>query len=651
MKLETVDKRSGAATIDPNRVKVGDTGSWTITYELGKRRIETGGEIRVILSPFFGDVQISDPQGRGYVVLSCSNPNVHLRMTIERPWYTERQFQHCHAELIAEADRDVAKRIHSPVGVNLAIRISEGPLVEGDIVVLVYGDMSRGGPGGEIRQWKESRWFEIPIYVDPDGKRKAPHIGLWRIGTLPRVYLEAGPVTKLKVVVPSIVSRQTPVPVWILAYDGLTQELNQTLTDKGLGCTSKWGRLTPHYHGVIEYNGKITEIDETHRGSYRFFTDVNFAQEKYRTITVVDRKNLLIGRSNPMVRRSSGYNLYWGDLHIMNGAFWIPQDLETEDYYDYAKNRVGLDFAAITDICQENYLYQYSQITPKEWESLLRLSRTYYEPGEFVTFPAYEYNERLIGGDKNVYFLSEEEAELLCWSDPRYNSPEKLWEALKGKQAMTIPHHTVSTRLGQNWDYHSPERQRLVEIYSEWGSSEGPGCRRPLKVPTDYLTKSVQHALARGYHLGIIASTDTHSGDVGEAAKAAVWAKDLTREGIWDGLWNRRCYGTTGERIILSFCVNECMMGSTVEHSLDRRDIYVEVVGTNAIEKVEILRNNEVIHVHQGERQYEEIRYQDVQDPGELPLYPLLFYYVRVTQIDGEMAWSSPVWVDLKKTT
>ena len=650
MKIEAVHQEGGGtATITPNRVKVGDTGSWTITYKVGKQRMEVGGEIRVVLSPFFADLQITDPQERGYLSLSSGNPETHLKMEIDLPWYTKKQFQHCHAHLMKEAEQDINKRIYSPIGVNLKIKISGAPLTEGDIVTLVYGDMSKGGPGGEILQWKESRWFEIPIYIDPDGKRKAPHIGFWRIKTLPRVYLEPGRASKLKIIVPSIISEQTQVSAWVLAYDGLTQKLNQTITDKGLGYTSKHGRLISNYHGEIEYDGKIVPIDKTHEDSCRFLADIDFGQNKYCTITVVDRENVLIARSNPMVKKSNPYNLYWGDLHIMNGAFWIPQDLETKDYYDYAKNKVGLDFAAITDICRESHLYEYSRITQKEWELLLELSRRYYEPDKFVTFPAYEYNERLIGGDKNVYFLNEEEAELFCWDDPRYNTPEKLWAALKSKKAMTIPHHPVTTRLGQNWDHHSPERQRLVEIYSEWGSSEGPGCRRPFKVPTDYINKSVQHALARGYRLGIIASTDTHSGEVGEAAKAAVWAKNLTREEIWKGLWNRHCYGTTGERIILSFHLNECMMGEIVEQAVDERDIYVEVIGTNTLEKVEIIRNNKVLYTHQGKGQYEEVRYRDTQNPRQISLYPLLFYYIRVTQVDGEMAWSSPIWVNLGK--
>ena len=109
--------------------------------------------------------------------------------------------------------------------------------------------------------------------------------------------------------------------------------------------------------------------------------------------------------------------------------------------------------------------------------------------------------------DSRILFLPERSIQ----------SFEKSWEVLKNKKAMTIPHHPACTHIGQNWDHHSPEVQRLVEIYSEWGSSEGQGCSKALRVPTDYVNRSVQSALARGYKLGFVASSDTHSGDVGEA--------------------------------------------------------------------------------------------------------------------------------------
>ena len=59
------------------------------------------------------------------------------------------------------------------------------------------------------------------------------------------------------------------------------------------------------------------------------------------------------------------------------------------------------------------------------------------------------------------------------------------------------------------------------------------------------------------------------------------------------------------------------------------------------IAKVEILRNNQVIHSAQPGGRSAELTYVD-PDPPQGRLY----YYVRVTQADNEIGWSSPVWLN-----
>ncbi|GAI89776.1 unnamed protein product, partial [marine sediment metagenome] len=257
-----------------------------------------------------------------------------------------------------------------------------------------------------------------------------------------------------------------------------------------------------------------------------FFLRPPQTPKSFRTITVVDRTHTLMAKSNPAINPHTWklpFNLYWGDPHIMNGAFWATPALKPPDHYRYARDTVGLDFAVVTDICREPpYFDADTKISFEEWERAKKAAREFYQPDSFVTFAAYEYNEQWHGGHRNVYYANEEEAELFSWDDPGYNTPEKLWRALKGKKAMTIPHHPVTLRIGQNWEHHDPQFQRLVEIYSGWGCSEGVGCQRPFTIPSDYGRRSVQAALARGYRLGFVAGSDTHSGEVGGPAKTAV---------------------------------------------------------------------------------------------------------------------------------
>ncbi|HBQ64223.1 MAG TPA: hypothetical protein DD727_04725, partial [Clostridiales bacterium] len=98
----------------------------------------------------------------------------------------------------------------------------------------------------------------------------------------------------------------------------------------------------------------------------------------------------------------------------------------------------------------------------------------------------------------------------------------------------------------------------------------------------------------QGLRLGVIASSDEHSGQGGRShgGIAAVWAQELTREEIFDAIRSKRCYATTGERILLHFDIDgELQMGQS-----GRREpgstlrIRLKVWGTDLLNRVEILR-------------------------------------------------------------
>ena len=129
----------------------------------------------------------------------------------------------------------------------------------------------------------------------------------------------------------------------------------------------------------------------------------------------------------------------------------------------------------------------------------------------------------------------------------------------------------------------------------------------------------------------------------------AVRASQLTREAVFQALYDRRTYGTTGAKIILEVTVNGASMGQTVQ--LRRPTVVtVEAYGTHPIRRIEVLRYQpgqkdfEVIHQWTpGSRDFLG-KYADAQ------VRPGAVYYVRLGQslpVRGRpsMAWSSPVWI------
>jgi hypothetical protein len=195
----------------------------------------------------------------------------------------------------------------------------------------------------------------------------------------------------------------------------------------------------------------------------------------------------------------------------------------------------------------------------------------------------------------------------------------------------------------------------------------------PLWVHSETPGGGVQAALGRGYHLGFIACSHTNIGCPGRSfaelydwlpfkgGLTAVCAKELTREAIFDALKARCCYATTGARIILKVTVNGQPMGSVVEVPKEKageaRNLHISAIGTDVITKIEVVCNNDDAFVFEPMRDHADYTYDD-----DLPFAEVLaeskergldlkeiFYYVRVTQRDGEIAWSSPIWVRLKE--
>lgn len=74
--------------------------------------------------------------------------------------------------------------------------------------------------------------------------------------------------------------------------------------------------------------------------------------------------------------------------------------------------------------------------------------------------------------------------------------------------------------------------------------------------------------------------------------------------------------------------------------------------GQAPIHKVEVLRNGKVIKTFTPESNHFEFSFDDMDPLPKITLsgkdkgVPFVYYYLRVTQENGHMAWSSPIWVD-----
>ena len=193
-----------------------------------------------------------------------------------------------------------------------------------------------------------------------------------------------------------------------------------------------------------------------------------------------------------------------------------------------------------------------------------------------------------------------------------------------------------------DWDFHDDSVERLAEIFSRHAPYEDDESRSKFtknikKMPHH----SVQEALSRGYRMGFTAGSDSHQMEHGvEGGIVAAFTPTHDREGIWDAMYARHTYGTTGARILVSLKIDGHMMGSELTRPVGKAvDIDISVLGTSNV-KVDLLRNNQVLKTWEPGSDCLDV---SLTDTG---VNATDWYYVRVTQPDEHMAWSSPIWID-----
>lgn len=326
-----------------------------------------------------------------------------------------------------------------------------------------------------------------------------------------------------------------------------------------------------------------------------------------RAGTVGDGRGLAAVAAESLDELFAGHNLYWGDLHGHTGysdGFGTPSA-----FHEYGRARQGLDFAAISDHAEwigfhEKKLRMSDGSPVPLWANLIAEVEAQNVPGSFVTFPGFEWTSD-VHGHRTVVFGSTAPLPPTPPSAQSHPTPSDLWAALSPYVAMTIPHHVTRWGHRMDWRDHNPQMERLVEIYSKWGN--GASVWTSYDLPTRYrqypflrkraAASGVDAMLERGYRIGIVAASDSHQGHPGSTATddplgavlpsdqnpvtgegflealdqgytvdlrepwggggglAAVWARDLTLEAIWEGLHARCTLGTSGIRPIVKFGV------------------------------------------------------------------------------------------------
>ena len=187
------------------------------------------------------------------------------------------------------------------------------------------------------------------------------------------------------------------------------------------------------------------------------------------------------------------------------------------------------------------------------------------------------------------------------------------------------------------WDPGIDSRMYMVEV----GNGEGQiGAGGYYPSYEQYIM-----ALDKGWHLAPTNNQDNHKGKWGNAndARDVILTDSFTEEGIYAAIRALRMYATEDKNLELTYTVNGLMMGSSITEVPDKLNIEVTVNDPDAsdsIAKVEVVANSgKVAYTWDNAAQLKSGKLSVTLDPS------YSYYFIRVTQKDGDLAVTSPVWV------
>lgn len=628
--------------VAPSSVVAGSWGTLVVSYRIGPGGAEPGFRLRVQLPnswhAWFRNsakgVQASDPWAPNFVKAQAAREGSVVSCTV-LDGTTEPYVKTTRLGLDGRRSR---------YAYVVEVEVRRGRLEPGDVVEVVYGDRSQGSPG-----------FVAALH--PEGNERLAvayaHAGDSDFTSLPA---ERCPV--LAVVPDAPVEMQVTVPSSVRV--GEPSAMSVVLMD--------WlGNAVPVQEGMLEFkvlSGEAScQPEVVASGSGDVVMTVPFVPTAAGIVrflvTYRNHNTAMSAVSNPARSQGEGFSdsVYWGDLHSHGDASF---DGVGTHAFEYARDVAHLDFYALTD---------HVEVWPvARWEELRAEVVKHYRAGAFVTLLAYEGTFGPPWGHHNVYFRGTDGIALGSSAGTLLD----LWDHLRHGDALTIPHHTgvaFSTRNeghlpggaspNPDWKYHDANLRPLIEIYSGHGLCETFDPGHPLSYEnSDFsINTSVQgphyatDAWLQGLQLGVVCSSDNHRGQPGrsELGLTAVFASELTREQIFDSLRDRRCYGTTGQRILMAFDVEGVPMGGRVVKS-GALTMNIEVHGTGDIEWVELVGVDQEAGTVTCRRRWVPRALDFATRWVEHAPIRRGNYYVRLRQTEDYrrrpvMAWSSPVWV------
>lgn len=331
------------------------------------------------------------------------------------------------------------------------------------------------------------------------------------------------------------------------------------------------------------------------------------------------------------------WNLYFGQLHahtdISNGAGSV------EEAFQYASQVDGLDFFAVTDHSDSFDNADMGAIDADgadisaDWAAGKQAAASVTN-GDFVGLFGFEMTWP---EDKQLGHIS-------TFNTPGWqtrdqadfeNVPtalENYYKALTAVPGSVSQFNHPDTVHGdfERFDHYSPQYDAVVSLLEVAGEDGVVDC------------EYYDLALDKGWHVAPTNNQNNHKGQWGDASEArtVVLAKSLTEEALYAAMKDRRVYATQDSDLAIYYELNGTVMGSIIPKSKSAAvTVFLSDPTDEAIGNVEVVTDGGAVLVSEY-----------VETPSQVLELSASgghsYYYLRITQPDGDVAVTAPVWMD-----
>ncbi len=409
----------------------------------------------------------------------------------------------------------------------------------------------------------------------------------------------------------------------------------------------QWGKNLPGFQGTTMVHYDVDMATASRPGASGQVQLAEFTQHGNAAQTPVNEPN-----EKEDVARIRGYRTTVGgtEYRILRGDFHRHTEISNdgsgdgsiEDYYRYNLDAASMDTGILTDHNMGGDV-EYSWWRTEKSYDLFRIR------GRYLPLFGYERSVNYPNGHRNVVFDHRGVRTLPVKADEnqaRVNSSTVLYPYLRQNRGICME-HSLATDQGTDWRDNDPELEPLVEIYQGYHAAYeyagGPRAETEgynVKIHGPYRPLGFWwNALDKGLLLGVQASSDHISTHV---SYALLITPQVDRTAVVNNMRQRHAYAATSN-IVLDFQAEvngtKHLQGDWIPQAGPVR-LTAKIMGTDVIQRVEVIRNGKFIYSQEPKAKNYNLEYADPTPPAGRT-----YYYVRVQQMDRNLAWSSPIWV------